>query len=92
MESKFAKGKWFIDHEEKRYNKHNQLCTPISVNGIIGFCYVYGDDDTSLANAQLIESAPEMFEMLSKLVRECQIRDVSRFKEAKQLLTKITTI
>jgi hypothetical protein len=97
MEFKGTKGKWEIDitppyHEPKcstleiySDEKTSVWICKVQNNGVI-------ESEEGTANAQLIASAPEMFELLSKLVRECQIKDISRFKEAKQLLTKITTI
>jgi len=93
MEFKGTKGKWSI----KNISEQRAWINITSDKDIIARAF-YGELEPivtleeATANAQLIASAPEMFELLSKLVRECQIKDISRFKEAKQLLTKITTI
>lgn len=94
MEFKGTKGKWIIDNEEIGYNEYHQLCTPISVNGIIGFCDVYGDDEQSKANALLISKAPEMLEMLMRAENWCAScnQNASIVKDIQKLIKEATEI
>jgi hypothetical protein len=48
-------------------------------------------DDINFANAKLIASAPEMFEMLKELIRCNDLgHQIGQFDKAQELLTKIT--
>jgi len=100
-EFKGEKGVWYIDHEESGQNEFGVLATAISTNiggaKIIGIAEVYGNDDKAIANAQLISCAPEMFEMLNKIVVNWDfINDGKHYnpdmEEARELLKKATTI
>lgn len=78
MEFKGTKGKWVVDHEERGFNEHSQLCTPISrkdksYSTIIGLCDVYGEDEESKANALLISKSPEMLDELNETVTDLKI-------------------
>ena len=102
MENQFkgTKGKWIIDHEESGYNKHHVLATPISRIDpsypiITGLCDIYGDDEEAKANALLISKAPEMLEMLEKLVERLEENDLGKLHavtKAKQLIKEATEI
>lgn len=72
MEFKGTKGKWHIDQEESHRMKNSVWCNVISTSSVIGLADVYGDDEESKANAQLIASAPLLLEVLIEVSKHHQ--------------------
>jgi len=88
MEFKGTKGKWNIHNDNEigilvgGYNPISDVCT----------IHRYGDKIEENANAKLIASAPEMFEMLKRIENtkgNIAVNDAI-WIEMQQLLTKIT--
>lgn len=98
METKFTQGKWEIEPTRALNKNGNPLYYDIvSDRQLLSSThknkFIEGlGDEQQLANAKLIASAPEMFEML-KDVLDCNNRgffEHINFNEIEQLLTKIT--
>lgn len=77
METKFTKGKWKIvkipEYHEPRCsnieihsNKHSGWICKIQNNGVIG-------NSEGLANAKLIEAAPDMLEALEECIKAMKL-------------------
>ena len=82
-EVKFAKGKWSA-HDKR------QQCNGFSIFAENQYVAFVGDSDDNTdckANANLIAAAPEMYEMLDKLLRPYGREDVSD-EEISKLLAK----
>ena len=85
MDSKFTKGKWKFD----KIDIYSESKTEFIEGNLI--CLAPEGFDSSMvnwkANAKLIASAPEMFEMLKLILNE---RVSNHYFKIQQLLTKIT--
>lgn len=89
-EFKGTKGKWEINPIASRNVRCNGKTIANCSSGQNG-----DDEDVEKANAKLIATAPEMFEMLKKLIITFKGDGLEnyqeiRIEEAEQLLTKIT--
>lgn len=89
MEFKGTKGKWSVRDTEKTVvvNENRLVITETD--------YPNTSVSESEANAKLIAAAPEMFEMLNKLLIEFEYDNATEYQcelfyNTKQLLTKIT--
>lgn len=98
MESKFTKGKWELVKSDFSLFT-NIVCGETRIAEVKHFNDPEDLDNKFIndpiflegkANAKLIASAPEMFEMLKKLL-ESRLRFEIDYIEIKQLLTKITS-
>ena len=87
MEFKGTKGKWKFD----KIDIYSESKTEFIDGNLI--CIAPDGFDNSMvnwkANAKLIESAPEMFDMLNNIYTDGEINSKTH-REIKQLLTKIT--
>jgi hypothetical protein len=91
METKFTKGVWKID------DIRNSVKTIISIKAgdpdtddwAIFTLYNAKDEETQLANAKLIESAPIMYKMLLELSNDDECLPSFTRNKIQQLLTKI---
>ena len=88
MKTKFTKGKWFTD-------KFKPFIVKDINNNQVAYCYTENNNiDEDVANAKLIASAPEMFEMLEKTfnwLAKTQGNSII-LEDINQLLTKITEL
>jgi hypothetical protein len=83
-ELKFTKGKWETD----------ERCNIWSINEKIAICCASSQIEDE-ANALLISKAPEMLEMLKKLVERLEENDLGRLNavsQAKQLIKEATQL
>lgn len=85
MEFKGTKGKWEVNPKALRNVKCNGIAIANCSAGQSG-----DKEEEEIANAKLIESALEMFEMLKK-IRHKYLKAPQRvFDEIDEILTKIT--
>lgn len=82
MEFKGTKGKWEINPRASRNVRCNGKTIANCSSGQNG-----DDEDVEKANAKLIASAPEMFDLLKK-IRDEKVSE--HYFKIEQLLTKIT--
>lgn len=88
MDSKFTKGKWKINTPNDS-NGYQVIKCEDGLN--IATCF--GVLERTIPNAKLIESAPDMFEMLKSMLSESDDIIHSEIKlEIEKLLTKITEL
>jgi len=80
MEFKGTKGKWKTNNENVFYELGGIICSIAEQD-------IHNKDIESIANAKLIASAPEMFELLKKIIDE---KVSKHYFEIEQLLNKIT--
>ena len=78
MEFKGTKGKWILSKSHQFVEVENYVVCAIPVGSI--------EDD---ANAKLIASAPEMFDMLQKLL-ESRLKFEIDYVKIEKLISKIT--
>ena len=102
MEFKGTKGKWILRLNKKwpfNYDIETEkgewvsfgICHYSTYDKSIDDCLKrnFEQNSKSLANAKIIAAAPEMFEMLKKVLDNSDVPN-EIFDEAKKLLTKIT--
>jgi hypothetical protein len=95
MEFKGTKGPWIIglgDPNGVKIDAHRIVSNDLDRWDV---CAVWKDLDGDLANAKLISKAPEMLEMLGKLVERLEENDLGELNavyQAKQLIKEATEI
>ena len=91
-ETKFTKGPWVVSEHEDEVSvfmgeavdsPHEYNCSDVWVCD----SYWSENDETAIANANLIAAAPEMYQMLKKLVEPYGMEDFSH-EEVENLLAK----
>ena len=88
MKTKFTKGKWFTD-------KFKPFIVKDINNNQVAYCYTENNNiDEDVANAKLIASAPEMFDMLKQVLFAFENEGFTETtaKNIQHLLTKITEL
>jgi hypothetical protein len=91
-EFKGTKGKW-TSFKPQDGNGFVYVNNEYLTTGTIATCY--GDGEEPQANALLISKAPEMLEMLKKLVERLEENDLGRLNavsQAKQLIKEATEL
>ncbi len=86
MEFKGIKGKWKVNPRASRNVRCGNVTIANCSSGQNG-----ENEEEEIANAQLIASAPEMFEMLKDLLNSESL-SLRAKTNIEQLLTKITTL
>ena len=86
MEFKGTKGNWEVNTRASRNVRCGNVTIANCSSGQNG-----ENEEEEIANAKLIASAPEMFEMLNNLLSNPNLTVKEKF-EIKQLLTEITTL
>jgi len=96
MEFKGTSGKWFMDESESGKNEFDVQCNVISTITnvglkIVGLAEVFGSDITAKANTQLIASAPELLEMLKRMMVNYD-KGTQTYLDCQELIKKATTL
>ena len=80
--SKFTKGKWIIDRDGSAIFSDSEDCYVAELSPA-------NSDEQVAANARLIAAAPEMYELLKKILDDTQNGQFAREDLLKELLARI---
>ena len=80
--SKFTKGKWIIDRDGSAIFSDSEDCYVAELSPA-------NSDEQVAANARLIVAAPEMYELLKKILDDTQNGQFAREDLLKELLARI---